>query len=347
MALKYIAQSYLKVANAGSKPSSDFEYILRQKGFKNIGLKSFYTNKTKLWWFYNLISVILGTIRLRKKDVIVLQYPDQQRSLSIFRTAKRKGCKVLTLVHDISELRGWEPTAPEILNGSDIIICHSESMSEWLTAHYNVKRLIVLGIFDYISFEGNSEAQTGNLREKKHPTSPWQIVFAGNLNKAGFLKKLPDVASSNLIFNLYGGGLPRELKDAQDIKYHGSCSPDALIEKIKGYDFGLVWDGSSLDTCDGPMGEYLKYNAPYKLSSYLAAGIPVIVWKKSAMSKFVEEQGVGIAIKSLSDLATVFRDISQREYIVMKENAEKISSKLARGDFYSKATDQAIKELWQ
>ncbi len=125
MALKYIAQSYLKVANAGSKPSSDFEYILRQKGFKNIGLKSFYTNKTKLWWFYNLISVILGTIRLRKKDVIVLQYPDQQRSLSIFRTAKRKGCKVLTLVHDISELRGWEPTAPEILNGSDIIICHS------------------------------------------------------------------------------------------------------------------------------------------------------------------------------------------------------------------------------
>ncbi|NRO11242.1 Beta-1,6-galactofuranosyltransferase WbbI [Lactobacillus helveticus] len=48
-------------------------------------------------------------------------------------------------------------------------------------------------------------------------------------------------------------------------------------------------------------GNYLRYNDPHKLSLYLASGIPVIIWKKAAEAKFVEENKVGITVDSLED----------------------------------------------
>ena len=56
--------------------------------------------------------------------------------------------------------------------------------------------------------------------------------------------------------------------------------------------FGLVWDGTSLDGCNGRYGEYLKFNNPHKTSLYLSCGIPVIIWKEAALADFVEEHKV-------------------------------------------------------
>mgnify|MGYP007079152982 FL=1 len=87
-------------------------------------------------------------------------------------------------------------------------------------------------------------------------------------------------------FNLYGNGF--DLEKAQG-KEHFNCKgfvrSDELIATAEG-DFGLVWDGFSVDACTGNFGEYLKYNNPHKTSLYIRCELPVIIWDQAALSDF-------------------------------------------------------------
>ncbi|MBJ6746081.1 hypothetical protein JEQ21_06375 [Streptococcus sp. 121] len=66
-----------------------------------------------------------------------------------------------------------------------------------------------------------------------------------------------------LIVNLHSMGTV-ESKFTENIQYHGSFSPEDLIEKIEGK-FALVWYGGIAE-CSGKMGKHLKYNPPQKTS---------------------------------------------------------------------------------
>ena len=74
----------------------------------------------------------------------------------------------------------------------------------------------------------------------------------------------------------------------KNVKYCGQYKPEELPEKLEG-GFGLVWDGDDLGACTGVFGEYMKYNNPHKTSLYLASGLPVIIWEKAAMAKYIEK----------------------------------------------------------
>ena len=87
----------------------------------------------------------------------------------------------------------------------------------------------------------------------------------------------------------------------KNIVWHGFMNADDFIKQVRG-NFGLVWDGDSLEECHGDFGSYLKYNTPHKASFYLRARLPIIVWKESAIAPLVEEKGVGFAINSLKEL---------------------------------------------
>lgn len=58
--------------------------------------------------------------------------------------------------------------------------------------------------------------------------------------------------------------------------------------------FGMVWDETKSDTCDG---RWEKYNNPYKLLLYICAGMPMVVWDKSTIADFVNEENIGIALE--------------------------------------------------
>ena len=124
-----------------------------------------------------------------------------------------------------------------------------------------------------------------------------------------------------------------------NICYHGSFPPAELPYELEG-NFGLVWDGISVDTCAGVYGEYLKVNNPHKTSLYLASGIPVIIWKEAALAEFVEQERVGITISSLYEIKDIFEKLTEDEYADMLQHAKLISKRLTSG-FYTK---QAIKK---
>ena len=134
------------------------------------------------------------------------------------------------------------------------------------------------------------------------------------------------------------------LQDNPHITYRGFLPSEEFISQMDA-DFGLVWDGDSLDTCSGDYGTYLRWNSPHKVSFNLRAGLPVIIWKEAAVAPIIEQEKVGITISSLQELDTVLSHLSQEELAMLKQNAAKMAEKLNQGYFLKKAIQRAIETL--
>lgn len=95
--------------------------------------------------------------------------------------------------------------------------------------------------------------------------------------------------------------------------------------------WGLLWDGDSVDTCSGCLGEYLKINSSHKISLYLACGMPIILWRQSSLAKWLSEKGVCILIDSLEQIPQAVNRISEHQYALMVDNARNLGNILRQG----------------
>lgn len=176
-------------------------------------------------------------------------------------------------------------------------------------AHY-----FILQTFDYLISQASEEGTFENT-----------VVFAGNLKKSIFLKNIKNLGVK---FNLYGAKV-----DELDLICNDMVSYKEFFSKmiicIDG--MGLVWDGTSITTCDGLYGKYLKYNAPHKLSLYLVANLPVIIWAEAAEAEFVRDNKLGVIVNSLYEMKSLLEKITQEEYLEMKKNVEDYAHRLRGG----------------
>ena len=102
-----------------------------------------------------------------------------------------------------------------------------------------------------------------------------------------------------------------------------------------------VWDGEKPDTCAGGTGEYLRYNNPHKLSLYLSAGLPVIIWKEAAEAEFVERTGAGLTVASLYEVKEILDNMTEEQYKGYASAAETIAEQLKRGSYMTAALEKA------
>ena len=218
---------------------------------------------------------------------------------------------------------------------ADAIIAHNEKMMDYLVNEAGVKRekLINLSLFDYLLPE-NIKADNDNITKNDG------VIIAGNLDKTKctYAYKLAELKSDTR-FELYGVNWSLEGKHGDNWNYHGAFPPDELISHMRGA-FGLVWDGQELDTCTGATGKYVRYNNPHKVSLYIAAAIPVIIWKEAALADFITKNNIGIAISNLKDIDSEIAGISDEHYAQMLSNIKKLSDKVRNGGF----TTEALKE---
>ena len=134
--------------------------------------------------------------------------------------------------------------------------------------------------------------------------------------------------------------------DDSNLSYQGVFSPEEIISKISG-SYGLVWGGSTVDGCSGPFGKYLGYNNPHKTSLYLLCGLPIIVWKKAAIAKFIEQEKIGITISSLEELDKVLSEITELQYKEFIKNVNKVRVQIAEGHYLSAAIEKILLEVNQ
>lgn len=219
-----------------------------------------------------------------------------------------------------------------IFNCADRIIFHNETMISFLINHgLKNKKCLSIDLFDYIIDDDIFEKR--NLERK--------VIFAGNIAKAPFLSRMCFMKNRDFILELYGPNYDKNNITAEFINYNGILDPIDIVHKLNG-SFGLIWDGDSIDKCDGKFGEYLKYNNPFKLSMYIAAGLPIICWSKSATAIFVEKNNIGFCINSLEEISRIFENINENDYERIKLNVEKIGIKVRKGFFLR----QALKRLY-
>lgn len=279
---------------------------------------------------------------VKKGDVLVYQYPLLLSHFcvrQIIKASEKKHIKVVLLIHDIDSLRGFNEQTnawkEQMFFHVSYIICHNDKMKEWLINRGVKKdRLISLEIFDYLTKE-HSYNDDSNKES---------VIIAGNLSKekSSYIDSLLKSDRSYLV-NLYGPNFKGN--DAyRKYEYFGSFSPNELISHLKG-GYGLVWDGNSVDECSGMTGRYLQFNNPHKASLYIVSGIPVIIWKKAALSEYIEKNNLGRTVDSLNEIEGIIHSTSQQEYEQISKNVKKESLKLRKGYYLNKALDLVEKKL--
>jgi hypothetical protein len=284
---------------------------------------------------------------LKSGDQLLIQFPMLHHSFfttRLVRKIQRRGVQVYFIIHDLEALRYANlDTVPlkhkirvhlqesSLLKVADGVIAHNPIMKSVLVEKgIPEHKLVSLEIFDYL---------IPNYQEKDGLSKGQPIIVAGNLaqEKAGYLYQLP----ARPAYNLYGVGFDESRALANET-YFGSFLPDELPAALEG-GFGLVWDGDSAETCSGVFGEYLRYNNSHKASLYLAAGFPLVVWKQSALSHFVLENGCGIAVESLHDLSQAIEQLDDKDYQDLVEKTKYIGKKIRDGFFLTNALNKLSK----
>lgn len=337
--------------HAGPKAQRDIESILESNGVTKFkigrprarGVLGRFLNR--LVW---MIAIRFYRLIMPSNATIIMQYPSaawsRSRALRLLSPAiiHSKKIKLITIIHDISSLRNagenikncaLTEEESSLFGLSDKVVVHNESMKqELITREMDPAKLVCLGCFDYIASEVNRNYIDAKLND---------IVIAGNLmvDKCGYLASLKFI--SGIDWRLYGINFDPEKISGGNIHYKGSYSPESLPSQLNGA-FGLVWDGMSIDTCNGSYGEYLRINNPHKLSLYLASGLPVIVWEKAAVAEFVKANGIGLVVGSLYELETKIQQLSHNSYIDMCNNVKILSSKVRAGSFIMRAIESVF-----
>lgn len=339
--LCYISRNYYNLSTAGNKAKTDYESILDSMGATNIGLPRKISSNKLIAFFYNLLSILKACFQMRRNDIVVLQYPVKKYFSFLCDVARLKKAKTISLIHDLGSFRRKKLTIPQELkrlDHTDYVIATNESMKQWLIQQGFHKPMGTLGFHDYLSSVPIS-SDTKNHRQEK---DAWNIIYAGSLNlrKNAFILNMKEIDKS-FKFHLYGN-MPdyNAIAEDKNMIWHGFMQADDFIAKAKG-DFGLVWDGDSLDECHGDFGGYLKYNTPHKASFYLRAGLPIIVWRQSAIAQLVEQEQAGIAIDSLKQLPQQLKELSSQRYEELKANALRLSLEINKGMNLKKAITDA------
>ena len=219
---------------------------------------------------------------------------------------------------------------------ADVIISHNGRMKKYLVEKCGISgdKIIELGIFDYLLGDMNRDSVS---KEECTENNTSKVVIAGNLakEKSGYIYKLIDQNNESLKFNLYGVSYSGK-ENNRSCTYKGAFSPEELPMKMEG-DYGLVWDGAELNCCAGTVGEYLKYNNPHKVSLYIASEMPIIIWEKAALAKFVKDNNIGITVNSLYELPNALSKVTKQEYQMYKYNLSRLSADVKNGKYLTEA----------
>lgn len=255
----------------------------------------------------------------------VVQYPVSSKVIFpwVLRLQRLLGNKVTILIHDIQTVRYGRDLTPDlrVFRLASRLITHTEAMSSWIHEQGITTPTVATQLFDYYT-DDNFRPKEDLLR-RKH-----EIVFAGYLKKSSFFAPLSAFDFKDLTFNLYGK-IDEGFHVSGNVCYKGVFQSNHTSTVEGGW--GLVWDGTSIDTCEGDLGQYLRLIASHKLSLYLVLGIPVIVWKESAEADFVVREGLGIAVASLKELPERIAAISDEAYSQMLDRCREQGEILRRG----------------
>lgn len=336
MVKKYVVTSIKdsKTFDAGSKAKNDDRLILEKNGYTSLDIS---TSNSRIKKLFQGIWKIKKIIKNHPADQYVIQYPLYSIFIieNVIKNIRRytPNAKIILLIHDIEALRlrtddkKYIKKEMAVFNSVNSIIVHTNRMKDKLVQMGVTTKMIVQGLFDYL----NPQEMFTNEEKTEN------ICYAGNLEKSGFLK---NVSLEKTHLKVFGTPQPTfPLKN--NVKYCGAYPSDELPKYLNA-DYGLVWDGTSLDSSKGVFGDYIKYNSPHKASLYISSGLPIIVWKEAGIASIIKENNLGIVVDSISDLDEITSKVDLKEYLSMKKAVIDYGKRIREGKNLLKALEKAV-----
>ena len=332
-----IDYKYNNYFSARSKAREDVNYIAKKNGFTPFLINTRTTTEQmasgkglwkKIVYNFRKLFILCGAILAIKHGTLVLfQYPfapfGEFFTLFFCRCLKLKQCTLVFMVHDLVHYREtlvFDKYEIKILNTADELIVHTPKMQELFKSYGITRPCRILWLFDYITPE------TPTVKRQV----ACDIAFAGALDKSVFLHQMKRIPYKDIDLHLYGN----PPKDTMDyplwMQYIGRFSPENITMLRESW--GLSWDGDGINALEGVIGNYLKYISPHKVSLYIAAGLPVIISKESALASFIEENKLGITIESLYDIEEALKNLSEEELLLIRKNVSTMSERLRKGE---------------
>lgn len=276
-------------------------------------------------------------------DIVVIQSPtwnsfifDERliRLLSAY-----QGLRKVVFIHDVVPLMNkiWKGEALlkryiDFYNQAELIIAPSQAMVDYLcTEGMTVEKTVIQKMWDCMV----------SVDETIKPQLKKAINFAGNPNidpKFAFIQKW-DCNDIRMKVTVDDG----DWAQGKNVIFLGWFNNDNLLVNAlrRSGGFGLLWSE------DSSWREYMKLNANYKLSVYLAAGIPVIVPDDIAEKDTIIHKNLGIVVNSLDEAVERVRCMKEEEYNSMAENVDRFSYLLRNGYFTKKVLTDAVFRLIQ
>lgn len=318
--------------NAGNKARKDVETIFTSRGYKKI---DYIRSTSKIFLKRKMENYFLLRKSLQKipnDELLFIQYPFMSGGNTLLPYICKER-KVGIVIHDLDSLRMTKDARLrqkqiKTLKKCKYIIAQNSEMKDFMVKNgCSEDKIFNLEVFDYL---------TSNIVKRSHFNDKNAICFSGNLKKSGFIYSIK-APLSKIGFSLYGNGLNMDKIDST-IEYEGAFDPEEVHKKLEGK-FGLVWDGPSIDKCSGLLGEYLQYNDPHKLSMYVVAGLPIIIWDKAAEAGLVKQLKIGLTVASLAELPDVLSKVDEKKYEELRQNVVRLAQKMSTGYFLNHQLD--------
>lgn len=261
-------------------------------------------------------------------DIVICQFPTWnglQFERALVNHIKAYHCHVVIFIHDVVALmfegnRYLMGEIADLYNQSEVLIVPSYAMKDFLLENgvRSDMKFVVQEIWDC----------TTDIHFMDWPKLKREIHFAGDLGRFLF----PHQWNYHIPLKLYSDK-PCTGKTVQRM---GWMNPSALLLELAKGGFGLLWYG------DDYMHQYMRYNNNTKLSTYLAAGIPVIVPRGISNQYLVEKNHLGFVVDSLDEAVEQVSNVSKEEYLNYVHCIGKFAVLLRNGYFTRKLLTEAV-----
>ena len=219
------------------------------------------------------------------------------------------------------------PSYIELFNVANYLIVPSKNMAQYL----GEKGVTTPMVTQYL-WDSNKEMVFQEVPKLKK-----QINFIGSDAKFMISRNFP--INSDVTLDLYGRKNDEMVK-AENINYHGFLDEYNLLHELHKGGFGLVW------TEDMYWREYMRYNTSFKTSTYLRAGIPLIVHESISCRKMIEDNHWGIIVNSLAEAVEKVKAMTVEEYNSYVEAIQGIKYPLEHGYFTKKVLVDSVYKLF-
>lgn len=276
-------------------------------------------------------------------DVVIMQSPTwldfafDERFMA--KLNNYRGLKKIVLLHDVPPLMfEFEPYISSLnryiqhYNQADLIIVPSQNMADLLISNgLIVKKVVVQRMWDFM------------VSVDRTIVPPFKKV----INLAGNPSEGPKLAFARnwkyhtvqLAVTADGGEWAR----GKNVSFLGWFQDETILANAlrKNGGFGLMWSEYPF-WC-----EYMKRNATYKFSTYLAAGIPVIVPAYISEADTVIRKNLGFAVESLDEAIEKIESMNEEQYRNMVADVGAFSELIRGGYFAKKMLTDAVFEVLQ